>query len=261
MRAYRQGAVQTAARLLTLIVMLAGCAGASTDALVGRAFLSTAINEDGAPRPLVPGTQIRLTFGVDGAIGVNAGCNTMGGSYRVEGSSLRVDGGAMTEMACDGPRMAQDDRVFAFIGSGPTISLDGDELVLSSGGLVARFVDRGGAEPDLPLVGPTWRVDSIVAGDAVSSVPGGVVATLQFGADGRVQVATGCNRGGGSYRVDGDTIAFGTLALTEMACEGPSGAMEAAVLAVVGSGAVAYTIDASALTLDAGGPGLILRVP
>jgi hypothetical protein len=68
-----------------------------------------AVAQDGTPRPLVPGTQVRLTFGADDAIGVNAGCNTMGGSYRVEGSSLRVDGGAMTEMACDEPRMQQDD--------------------------------------------------------------------------------------------------------------------------------------------------------
>jgi heat shock protein HslJ len=106
-------------------------------------------------------------------------------------------------------------------------------------------------------VGPSWTVDSIVAGDAVSSVPGVVVATLQFGADGRVEVATGCNEGRGTYRADPDTITFDDIAVTDMACEAAAGSMEAAVLAVLGAGTVPYAIDASASPHAR--PGLILR--
>src|SRR5690606_31306221 len=68
--------------LLVVAMLLAGCEllapGASLD---GRTFLSTAVVEDGQPRPLVPGTQIRLGFH-DGRIAASAGCNTLRGTYR-----------------------------------------------------------------------------------------------------------------------------------------------------------------------------------
>ena len=60
-----------------------------------------------------------------------------------------------------------------------------------------RLLDREVAEPDLNIVGPTWTVESIIHGDAVSSVPAGAIATLVFKADGTIDVNAGCNRGGG----------------------------------------------------------------
>jgi hypothetical protein len=57
---------------------------------VRRTFLSTAITDGGAPHDLVAGTRIRLTFGTDGQLGVSAGCNMMGGSYRLDGDILRL---------------------------------------------------------------------------------------------------------------------------------------------------------------------------
>jgi hypothetical protein len=157
--------VHTAARLLTLVVILGGCADVSTDALAGRTFLSTTIAQDGTPRPL---SRARRSASRSEPTTPSAPRRLQhdGRSYRVE-APLRVDAGAMTEMACDEPRMAQDDWV-SFIGSGPTISLDGDELVLHPAASSPDF-DREGRRARPPLVGPTWTVDSIVAGDAVSA--------------------------------------------------------------------------------------------
>jgi len=247
--------------LLAIVVLLAGCAGATADGLAGRTFISTAVTDAAGPRALVPGTQIRLTFADDGTLGVNAGCNAMGATYTVDGAVLRIEGGAMTEMGCDPERHAQDDWVFAFLGSGPTVTLAGNDLTLAAGSTSIRFVDREFAEPDQPLVGPTWTVVSIVAGDAVSSIPDGVVATLRFAPDGRVEVASGCNQGGGRYAVDGAALRFFDVALTEMACSGAAGEMDAAVIAVLRSDAVSQAIEASTLTLDAGGRGLVLQAP
>jgi heat shock protein HslJ len=240
------------------VILLVGCSSAAAAPLDGRTFLSTRVTDKGADRPLVPGTSIRLTFNKDGQLGVTAGCNHMGGTYRIDGGTLRFEGGAMTEMGCDQARHDQDDWVFGFLGSRPTVALAGNDLTLTAGEVVIRLLDREIADPDLPLVGPAWTVDSIVAGDAVSSIPDGVVATLTFDGEGRVAVQTGCNQGGGSYAVDGDRIRFAEIVLTKMACDGPRGDMEAAVLAVLHAEDLTYAIEAGSLTLQADAQGLVL---
>ena len=256
----RQGGVLTLLRTLLVAVTLTGCTflGGRAAGLEGRTFLSTAVTDGGAPRGLVAGTRIRISFNADGAIGASAGCNMMGGTYRVDGGTLRFEGGSMTEMGCDPERHAQDDWLFTFLGSGPSVALSGNDLVLTSSSVVIRLVDREIAEPDLALVGPTWTVVSIVDGDAVSSVPFDVVATLTFGADGQVAVSTGCNDGGGTYAVAGETISFSNVGLTKRACDGAAGQMETAVLAVLTADRVLFGVDASVLSLRVAGGGLDL---
>lgn len=240
------------------LILLSACSSAAAAPLDGRTFLSSGVTDKGAARLLVPGTSIRLTFSKDGQLGVNAGCNHMGGTYRIEGGVLRFEGGAMTEMGCDEPRHKQDDWVSGFLGSRPTVALSGNDLTLTAGDVVIRLLDREIADPDLPLVGPTWTVNSILAGDAVSSIPDGVVATLKFAADGRVDVQPGCNQGGGSYAIEGNRIRFTQIVLTKMACDGARGQMEAAVLAVLEADNLTFAIEAGSLTLQAGAQGLVL---
>jgi heat shock protein HslJ len=162
----------------------------------------------------------------------------------------------MTEMGCDQPRHDQDDWVLGFLGSRPTVALSGNDLTLTAGDVVIRLLDREIADPDLPLVGPTWTVTSIIAGDAVSSFPDGIAATLTFTADGKVELNTGCNLGGGSYAVDGDRIAFDAIVTTKRACDGPGGQLEAAVLGVLQAESLTYAIEAGSLTIMAEGQGL-----
>jgi heat shock protein HslJ len=251
-------AVHVWLRFLVLAAFAAGCSLIQPFGIEGRTFLSTAVSDGGQARNLVAGTVIRLTFGSDGHLGASAGCNSFGATYRLDGAVLRIEGGAMTDMGCDPDRMAQDQWLFAFLGAGPAISLTGNDLMLRSGELVIRLVDREVAEPDLPLVGPTWTVVSIVSGDAVSSVPEGAIATLAFGADGHFQVNTGCNAGGGTYVVDGASLRFADLVTTKKACMGAAGALENAVRAVLGADSATVAIDASTLSLRAGNAGLDL---
>jgi heat shock protein HslJ len=253
--------------VLLAALLLAACTAASPSGssgpspatgLDGRTFLSTGVTVAGADRPLVEGTLIRISF-QDGNIGANGGCNTFGGTYLVSGGRLFISGGGMTEMACDEDRMAQDEWLFAFLGSTPEIALDGDTLVLTSGDTVITLLDREVADPDLPLVGITWSVQSIIDGGAVSSVPDDVLATLTFFADGTVQIATGCNSGGGKFEATADTLRFRDLVTTEMACGGAAGQMETAVLRVLTAEVVGYRIEASSLELMAGQFGLGLQ--
>ena len=244
---------------VTLSLTAAGCfGGTSGPGLGGREFLSVGVTEGGADRPLVPGTQIRLRF-EDRRVSVQAGCNTMGADYEVRDGRLVADGGAMTEMGCDEPRHAQDDWLFGLIGSRPSIALSGNELALSTDRTTIAFLDREVAEPDLRLVGPVWVVESLIAGDAVSSVPEGVEATLQFGDDGRVGLFGGCNSGGATVAIDGDRIRFTDVVTTDIGCPGAAGQLEAAVLGVLGSEALTFRIDADRLDLAADGTGLQLR--
>lgn len=241
---------------LLLVALLAACAstgGAAT--LDGREFLSTAVTVDGAPMALVPGTGVRISF-QEGQLSASAGCNSIGGAYRIDDGALAFDGGGMTEMGCDPDRHAQDDWLVGFLAARPTVALDGTNLVLTSGGTVVALTDREVAEPDLPLAGTTWTVDTIISGDAASSVPPQAVATFRFSDDGRVEIRTGCNTGSGTYEATETELRFTGVAVTEMACDGAAGALEAAVLPILGADVIGYTIDASRLTLQAGSDGL-----
>ena len=224
----------------------------------GRTFLSVGVTDDGEPRPLVPGTRIQLRF--DGPnLGANAGCNHMGGNYRIDGDRIAFTGGGMTEMGCDDARHAQDDWLMTFLGAGPTYQLNGHDLVLTSGATVITLVDEEVANPDRQLTGTTWTLSTIFSGgpDGVAmSIPDGVVATLIFNEDGTVHVSPGCNQGGGSYTVEGDAITFGDITLTLMACGGAQGQVESDVLTVLGAGTVQYAIDAGSLTLETADGGL-----
>jgi heat shock protein HslJ len=240
-----------------LLALLIGCSTAAADplALDGRQFLSVDVTVNGVARPLVPGTRIRLSF-TDGNLGAQAGCNSIGGGYRIEGGRLVTDLLGMTEMGCDQARHDQDDWLAAFLGGQPQVRLAGPDLVLESGGTIVRLLDREVAEPDVPLTGVRWTLVTIFAADAAMSIPDGVVATLEFSADGNFSLHSGCNQGGGRYQVGEGTITFSDVVTTEMACDGARAQVEAAVFAVIGAGGVAYQIDSSSLTLTGDGNGL-----
>lgn len=258
-RSARPSAMNRCAPLLMALALLAAaCTQQPNAALDGRTFLSTDVTVDGEPFELVDGSRIQLMFRDGGELGASAGCNSIGGTYRIDGGALVFEGGGMTEMGCDPDRHAQDDWLVELLGSRPAMTLAGNDLTLTAGSTVIRLLDREVAQPDLALVGPLWTVDSIITGDAVSSVPAGATATLRFHADGRVDVASGCNTGGGRYEVSGDAIRFIDLVTTDMACTDGRGALEAAVVAVLNAGQLTAAIDADRLTLMAGPNGLAL---
>jgi heat shock protein HslJ len=245
-------------RSLIAALFLTACGTGSADALDGRTFLSTSVVDGGEDRPLVANTEIRLTFN-DGQLGASAGCNTFGGLFRVEDATLIVDGGAMTEMGCDEERSAQDEWLFALLGSRPQLALSDNELSITAGETVITLLDREIAEPDLALVGSTWTVDTIIGGDAASSLPNGATATLTFAEDGTVDLETGCNTGGGRYSVSGDEIQFAEIVQTDIGCDGAAAALEEAVIAALAPGTATYSIEADRLTIMAGDHGLGLH--
>ena len=258
--------------LLTLVLAGAACgrerlpqAGAADPSRAepwGRTFLSTSVTENGQPKPLVAGTRITLNFVADGhRLGAQAGCNQMGGPASFEGEHLVVDDLATTEMGCDPPRHAQDDWLARFLTSRPGWSRSGSTLTLDNGTTRIVLEDREVADPDRPLRGTKWVVDTIVDRDTASSVPDGVEAVIAFDNDNRFGGNTGCNGMGGNAIVDEakSTITFSEVITTKMACDDDRMRVERAVLATL-EGDITYRIDADVLRLDGpGGHGLRLR--
>ncbi len=255
--------IRTLAPLLAASLVVAGCTlampPAGTDALAGRTFLSTVVRQDGADRPLVPGSRIRLSFTSDGQLGASAGCNSIGGSFALDGGVLRFREPRTTAMGCDPARHAQDEWLTAFLATGPVLALAGNELVLAAAGTEVRLVDEETISPDLPLVGPLWAVESVVTGDLAVGFGPHLVATLRFAEDGAVAIESGCNQGGASATIADATLTFGEIGLTRRACLGAAAEMERSVLAVLRAPAVSWSIDADVLTLHAGDEGLVLR--
>jgi heat shock protein HslJ len=232
---------------------------AAGDPLDGRSFVSTRVLEGGAERSLVPGTRIELSFS-DGRLSARAGCNLMGAGYRLEGGRLRLVGPiGMTEMGCDPERHDQDAWLSGFLGSSPRVELRGSRLVLSAGGTEIRLLDREVIEPDLPLEGTRWVLETIVRGEVASSVPAGLRAELRV-SDGRIGGFNGCNEWGGRVvSTEGGVLVLRDVVQTGIGCSGAAAALEREVNAVVTAERIAYAIDGPLLVLRAGGVELHFR--
>ena len=256
-------------RALTLVVLTAlllGACGAGSrpttgptpsapavNGVEGRTFLSTTV--DG--RVLVVGSRIRLSF-MNGQVGASAGCNSMGGPYKVDGGRLVTTQLITTDMGCAPALMTQDQWVADLL-NGAALTLDGNTLTLAKDGVRLTLLDRKVADPDRPLLGNRWVVDGVLSGDTATSVPSGVTASITF-SDGRVDVETGCNSGTATATIADGSITFSDLSLTKKGCPPDIAALEQAVVNVL-KGTASYTIEADALALRSGAFGLTLRAP
>lgn len=260
-------------RALTLLVLLslAGCGGAAAGDRTGgaaagvaagsawpadRTFRSTRVTEGGRERALVDGTRIELDFHADGRLSARVGCNHLGGTGRIDGQALVLTDLNMTEMGCDPALMAQDGWLSGILGARPAWRLDGDRLTLTGAGVVIELTDRRVTDPDRPLLGTRWTVDTLVSGDTVSSLPDGTRETyVEFDRDGRVRAVVGCPVLHARATVRGDRITFAPPTTGEPVCD--LGGSVVTALQEVLRGEVSYRIKGSRLTLTAaGGKGL-----
>lgn len=227
-------------------------------ALDGRTFVATSITDHGAPHPLVKGSELRISF-KDGNLGMVAGCNQLFGSYAVDGDRLTVAGMGGTDMGCPQPLMDQDAWLSGLFTEPVTFALDGDDLTLTSGVVVLDLTDREVVSPDQPLKGTTWTLDSLITGDAVSSVPAGLKATLLIDDDG-LHFDSACSSLDTAVTIDGDVIRSGDSGSGSAAseCGQEQESVDRAVGRVLGSD-VTWSIDEKSLTLMSGDHGLGFR--
>ena len=99
------------------------------------------------------------------------------------------------------------------------------------------------------ILGKSWLLDSMVTVGGLQPVPAGHGAGLRIGADGRVEVNTGCNTGSGKVTFTGESaMSVGPLALTRKACADDVSAMEAGMLANLAE-PLTWSVQGDVLTL------------
>ena len=93
-----------------------------------------------APVAARPEPPITIKFEADGRIGGSGGCNSYGGTYELDGQSLKLGQIQSTLMACADAAVTQQESVYlAALGSATTLQRSGDELTMGYDGGQLRF--------------------------------------------------------------------------------------------------------------------------
>lgn len=217
---------------------------------------------DGELAALPDGAVVTLLM-EGGQVGGNGGCNQYFGEYTRDGDALSFGDIGSTEMYCEG---ASDVEALYFANLAAVaggFSTGGSLLMTDAAGdTILEFTPA--AEGPLPvdgIEGIAWLLsDYLVGGDAVASVPAGVIATLML-EDGMASGSGGCNTFSAEYTLDGSSLTFGPIASTLMLCEGPGGEVETVYFAALAEVTGWYS-DGGRLTLtDAEGLPLLGFLP
>ncbi|MDH2393230.1 META domain-containing protein [Streptomyces sp. HNM0663] len=211
-------------------------------------------------------TDAHITLTDEGRAEGSYGCNRFGADATVEGDTVTVGQGTMTEIGCEKPVMQFEELLRKAFSGTLTAAVDDGRLTLTTrqGDTIALTSDP--AVPDAPLTGTKWTVTSLVSGETVSSAPAGAEqkAHLTLDDEGTMRGSLGCNTFSVAADVDAaqSTITLSKLATTRKLCEGPEAELETAVLRVLEQDSVTYEIEQRALTLTAeNGRGLTATAP
>lgn len=222
--------------------------------LAGTRWVATKMFIGGAPVPIVPDARPTVDFEGNGrGAGGTTGCNSWGGEVVLGAGTINFGALIQTEMACEEPRMAQEADVIRVLQEATFFILGEGTLTIGRvGGSSMEFIDRAVAFGDADLTATQWIADTIITGQAASTLIQGTEVTLLLDVtEGRASGSAGCNSFMGSFESEGTQVTFGPLAATKMFCGG-EGVMdqEVFVLSVL-SGELQVTIEGDRLTLTA----------
>ena len=245
----------TRAVVVVALVLIGGCGsdaagpGAGQDPLDGRVFIAQSV----VGHETLPGTTIQLAFD-RGQLRATAGCNSLGAPYRLTDDRLVVDGGmTMTEIGCDPARHLQDQWLGDVLQGEPSVALDGPNLTVATRDSTLHLLDRTVADPDRPLVGTRWHVDTVLRDGVASSVPGYSRVTLEFGDDGTlVATSPGCTSARPTVTASERSLQFGAVTIDSIGCPPPW----AATVELLRAGTATYMITGARLTITAADIGI-----
>ena len=130
--------------LLTLLLIslaISACTagnGQASASILG-SWKLTSFGPPSSPIPAVPDTEAGIMFNQDGTVSGNSGCNGFGGTYKVDDDRITFSQITSTLMACDEPRMSQEDVVHQVLTDTATYKIEGNTLTLTNNGMVLVF--------------------------------------------------------------------------------------------------------------------------
>jgi heat shock protein HslJ len=260
----RRSAVSTVSAVLLVALLAVSCAddggeGGSADGstLEGVTWVLQRDSIDDLVADTPAEARVDILFDGGQASGAS-GCNRYFGDYQTDGSAITFGPLGGTQMACEEPLMDLEATYLAALEAVSEFEVSADELVLTGDDVRLVFDAEAPPEP-LPLVGTVWSLEAVGSGtDAVSSPIAGTEVTIDLAEDGSASGSGGCNSFNTSYETgDGNTISFGPIASTAMACEQDVSDQEAAVLGALDSAAT-YEIVGEVLTLNDADGGFLV---
>ncbi len=226
------------------------------DSLVGTTWTLRAGGGPAGDIVLVEGHPITLTFEADD-FGGTAACNGYGSRYTIDGDRIDIEGISATEMGCEPAVQAAEQAYFAALADVEEIALVGDELTLGGPSTELVFTRQQPA-PTEDLVDTLWLLDTLIRGDAASTVLG-EPATLFIGSDGTFSGGSGCRSFSGRYQTFGAEVQFTEFGAGPEECPTGLRDQDNQVFSVLGDGFTAE-IDGRRLTvMSSGGEGLGYR--
>jgi heat shock protein HslJ len=204
-----------------------------------------------------------VAFQTDGTVNIVADCNNALGSYQVDGQSIKLQVGPMTNAMC--PAGSRSDEFVQYLGSAATYSFqdgnlfidlpaDGGTMVFAPSDVVTA--DQGGSALRAALQANPWQWASFAnaAGQYDVDMPGNYLLT--FHENGTVDIKADCNNASGTYTIDGIKISIQVGPMTLAAC--PPGSRSDEFLKDLGS-AETYFYQPGELFIDLTAEGGTMR--
>ncbi len=140
---------------LVMVAALPLTAGAAqtTPSLAGTSWtLSETAVQRAAPMPAVGNPRPTLTFGTDGRVSGNTGCNSFSGTYTQSGGNVTFGALAMTQALCvDQAVGAQEQLMTRVLNGTPAMTMQGNRLSFSAPAGMLTFTAN--APTGLPTTG------------------------------------------------------------------------------------------------------------
>jgi heat shock protein HslJ len=129
--------------LLTTIFAITACSSATADEIeITGTWQLVSGSVDGQAIPLIDGSPV--TLNVTGTeIGGTSACNSYGGQFVLDGSSISIGDLSTTMMMCTPEVMDVEIPYTAALSEVDTVAVDGDQLVLTGPGIEMRFAPAG----------------------------------------------------------------------------------------------------------------------
>jgi heat shock protein HslJ len=119
--------------LFLMTILLSACAGASpTVSLNETSWELISYGDIDNPMPALKDIATTITFGAEGNLHGDVGCNNFSGSYEISGNKIITGPMMSTMMACEAPQMDQESAVLMLLSGTLAFEADGDMLTLFS---------------------------------------------------------------------------------------------------------------------------------